>query len=359
MFTGRFTNLHQGYDSLHEMSSLLSGSLDENVKTAREYTDRYLDWLDDHRDVPSFAFVQMMDPHDPFEPRDPYAALWADPSQRARHLAEIEKARSFIEWPFMRERGLADRAALEKAGIDAAAHVAYNRDWYDGSIRGMDAEIARIVERLEALGLAGDTLLVFASDHGEEFHEHGGVFHGQTLYGEMLDVPLVVWAPGRVPAGIAVDATVELVDVLSTLVELAGLEATHATSSNSLVPLLRGAVVAPAAAFAEKVPDEADPAPGTRDKIGSVAAVSPDGRWKLIHNYMRPAGIAEFELYDRRADPLDQHDVAAEHADVVASLRGELERWRAEVERLALPKADAGALSPEEAERLRALGYGD
>jgi arylsulfatase A-like enzyme len=300
----------------------------------------------------------MMDPHDPFEPRDPFATLWADPARRERHLAEVEQAKPFIEWPFMRHRGLADRKALEQAGVDPAAHVAHHRDWYDGSIRGMDAEIARIVERLEALGLADDTLLVFTADHGEEFHEHGGVFHGETLYGEMLNVPLIVWAPGRVPAGVTVDATVELVDVLPTIAELAGLQMKHAISGTSLVPLVRGAAVAPAPAFAEKA-SSPKPDPGTRDRIASVAAISPDGRWKLIHNYERTEGIPAYELYDRRADPLDQHDVAATQPDVVASLKGEIERWRVEVARLALPKADAGALTSEEAERLRALGYGD
>jgi arylsulfatase A-like enzyme len=360
MFTGRFTNLHQGYDSLHEMSSALANSMDADIKTARAFTDRFLAWLDDHREVPVFAFLQFMDPHDPFEPRAPYATLWADPARRALHLEEVERARPFIEWPFMRHRGLADRQALERAGIDPAAHVATHLDWYDGSIRGMDAEIARIVERLETLGLADDALLVFLGDHGEEFHEHGGVFHGQTLYGEMLDVPLVLWGPGRVPAGVVVESTVESIDVFPTLVELAGLETRHAISGASLVPQLGAGAGAPdgaGPAFAEKAVD-ANPEPGTRDPIGSVAAVSADGRWKLIHNYARPEGVAELELYDRRADPLDQRDVAAAHPDVVAALRGEIERWRAEAERLALPKAEAaGELDAAEAERLRALGY--
>jgi arylsulfatase A-like enzyme len=358
MFTGRFTNLQQGYDSLHEMSSILGSIENVDIKTARGYADRFLAWLDDHREVPVFAFLQLMDPHDPFEPREPWATRWADPARRARHLEEVEKARPFIEWPFMRQRGLADRKALEQAGIDPEAHVAQHRDWYDGSIRGMDAEIARIVERLEALGLADDTLLIFAGDHGEEFLEHGSVFHGETLYGEMLDVPLILWGPGRVPAGVTVDATVELIDVLPTLVELAGLETRHAVSGASLAPRLRGAAVgSPGPAFAEKAVD-AEPEPGTRGRIGSVAAISADGRWKLIHNHVRSDGVPELELYDRRADPLDQHDLAAAHPEVVAELRGELERWRAEAARLALPKADAASpLAPEEAERLRALGY--
>jgi arylsulfatase A-like enzyme len=155
-----------------------------------------------------------------------------------------------------------------------------------------------------------------------------------------------------------VDSTVELIDVLPTLVELAGLETRHAISGASLVPRLQDAAGAPVgAAFAEKAVD-VEPEPGTRGRIGSVAAISADGRWKLIHNHVRSDGVPEVELYDRRADPLDQHDLAAAHPEVVAALRAELERWRADAARLALPKADAaGPLAPEEAERLRALGY--
>jgi arylsulfatase A-like enzyme len=176
----------------------------------------------------------------------------------------------------------------------------------------------------------------------------------------MLDVPLIVWAPGRVPAGVTIESTVELIDLLPTLVELAGLETAHQISGTSLVPRLRaleGSANGPA--FAEKAVDT-DPAPGTRDRIGSIAVVSADGRWKLIHNHERSEDVPELELYDRREDPLDQRNLADAHPDVVAALRGEIERWRAEAAQVALPKAErAGAVSAEEAERLRALGYAE
>ena len=74
LFTGKFTNLHQGFEELHE-----SGSVDDgpSSKTAREYVNRLVAWLDRHRDVPFFAYLHVFDPHDPFEPRQPYAERWA------------------------------------------------------------------------------------------------------------------------------------------------------------------------------------------------------------------------------------------------------------------------------------------
>jgi arylsulfatase len=84
-----------------------------------------------------------------------------------------------------------------------------------------------------------------------------------------------------------------------------------------------------------------------------------EGGYKLVHNSERPAGFPEYQLFDHRSDPLDLHDVAAQHPDVVARLQQRLLAWQraAEAGRLK-PDTDAGtALSREELERLRALGY--
>jgi len=349
-FTGRFSNMHQGYESFHELGSLA----DNSTKTARAYVDRLLGWIDDHPQVPFFAFLHVFDPHDPFEPRSPYDALFADPARREQHLRETEASRPFIAWPFMKQRGLANPEELRKAGVDPVAHVDYNRDWYDGSIRAMDAELARVFERL---GELGDALLVFTSDHGEEFHEHGSVFHGETAYGEMIDVPLVFWGPGRVPAGARVEATVQSIDVAPTLLELAGLPALEATQGASLVPLMRGGEWSPRPAVAEAFnPDEVSPSP--RQGWDAVAIVSQG--WKLVHNVRRPEGVPEFELYHRERDPLDSLDVAASFPVEVERLRGELEAWHSGVGAIRLePDAAAGELSPDEAARLRELGYGN
>ena len=120
--------------------------------------------------------------------------------------------------------GMPTRGELEAAGFDPAAYVEHDRDWYDGSIRGMDAEIGRLVERLAELGLGRRTLLVFTGDHGEEFLEHGRTFHGQSVYGELSDVPLHLLAAGRAcRPGATVAETVQTIDVMPTLLELSGL----------------------------------------------------------------------------------------------------------------------------------------
>ena len=69
-FSGQLSNLQQGVEQLHEAASV--GDDHDGAKSARPYTDRVLEWIEMHRDVPFFAFVHAMDPHSPYEPRAPF-----------------------------------------------------------------------------------------------------------------------------------------------------------------------------------------------------------------------------------------------------------------------------------------------
>jgi arylsulfatase A-like enzyme len=253
LFTGQMSNLQQGFDEVHESGSLPDR---ESGKTARDYVDRLLPWLSVHKDVPFFVFL---------------------------HVA------------------------------DADAYTAINEDWYDGSIRGMDAEIGRLMERLGALGLAGKTLVVFTADHGE-----------------LNDLPLIFHRPGAIAAGARVAETVESIDIMPTLLAMSGLPIPQEAQGVSLVPLLTAGRWTPRPAFSEKVEtldDVAAPPPHDTESY----AIS-DGAWKLIDNAKRPGSTPATELYDRHADPLDHHDVAAAHPEIVKRLAQELAAWRTRTE---------------------------
>jgi arylsulfatase A-like enzyme len=363
LFTGRFTNLHQGFEEVHEDSSLPDRG---SSKTAREYVDRLLPWLEAHRGEPFFVFLHVSDPHDPYKPYAPYDALWADPARAAEHERHAKEVREFISDPLLKAFGMPTKAELVKGGIDPEAYVEHERGWYDGSIRGMDVEIGRLVERLRSLGLDRRTLLVFTGDHGEEFYEHGRSFHGQSVYGEMNNMPLILWRPGAIRAGVTVEETVQTVDLMPTLLEMSGIPVPAGVQGRSLLPLLSRAPAAPGTvrasardtrpAISEKAETREFGAPPPRDTAAAAIVV---GNWKLIHNTKRPDGKAEFELYNHAHDPLDAHDVAAAHPEEVARLSKMLEGWRkmAAAARLK-PDAEANqAMSKEELERLRSLGY--
>jgi arylsulfatase A-like enzyme len=368
LFTGRFSNLHQGFEEVHEGTSLPDPN---SSKTAREYVDRLLPWLEAHRETPFFVFLHISDPHDPYRPPPPYDTMWADAARSEEHERRGKELRKVIADPLLRNMGSAvpTREDLVKAGLDPEAYVGHDRDWYDGSIRGLDAEMGRLAERLRDMGLDQRTVLVFTGDHGEEFLEHGRMLHGQSVYGELSNMALFFWGPGTVPAGTKVGATVQTIDLMPTLLELSRLPVTPGLQGKSLLPLLAGArssgpdaVHADAGGWTER--------PAITEKAVTVDNGSPPPRdtesvsvvfqgYKLIHNTKRPAGRPEFELFDHRKDPLDRTDVAAQHPEVVERLRRELDAWRKTVGAAKLkPDAEAGqTLSKEELERLRALGY--
>jgi arylsulfatase A-like enzyme len=362
LFTGQFTNLHQGFEELHEDGSF---SQQGSSKTAREYVDRLTDWLGRHRDTPFFAFLHVFDPHDPFEPRRPYDALWTDPSKKEEHEHQLEEVRKVIKEPLLRLFGMPSRDELVKAGFDADAFVDYDRGWYDGSIRGMDSEIARLMQTLARLGLADDTLVVFLSDHGEEFLEHGRMFHGQTVYGELTQVPLVMHWPDGLAKGRVVGDMVQTIDVMPTLLELSGITPPAGLQGQSFASLITessGGVQAAAWQRRPAITQKAltDPKAGAAPPPHDTESFAiNDGQWKLIRNTVRPHGGPEFELYDFARDPINKNDVAAQHPDVVARLSKALDGWKqmAEKSKLKPDTETTKNLSPEQLQRLRSLGY--
>ncbi len=361
MFTGQYTNLHQGFEELHELTSVADSGGPYSSKTAREYVDRATEWIENHRDGPFFLYLHVFDPHSPYEPRRPYDAMWADPSKREEHIRQRESLRKTIKSPFLSARGMATREEMRAAGIDPAAYIAYDKDWYDSSIRALDAELARLFERLRTAGLDDKTAVVFLSDHGEEFHDHGRMWHGQSAYGEMVRVPLLLRWPGRVQAGRIVEEAVQLIDVMPTLLDFSRLQHPEGLQGQSLAPLVTASTQgtdAPSGwrrrpAIVEKQPN-GDEHP---DAAESYAII--DGGWKLIHNKVRPPERPEFELFDAVRDPFDQVNVADKHPEIVQRLAKTLEGWRAMAVAARLkPDSEAtGNMTPEQLQRLRSLGY--
>jgi arylsulfatase A-like enzyme len=364
LFTGRFTNLHRGFEQVHEDGSLPDK---DSSKTARVYVDRLLPWLEAHRKVPFFVFLHVSDPHDPYRPDAPYDTLWADPAKRENHERQAKDVRKFISAPLMKLFGMPSRDELKKAGFDADAYVSYDRDWYDGSIRGMDVEIGRLLEGLHGLGLQGRTLVVYAGDHGEEFLEHGRMFHGTTAYGELSNVPLILWRPGAVPKGAIVRDTVETIDIMPTILEMSRLPVPPAIQGQSLLPLLTTTPKTTAArahsgwrdrpAFTEKaVTTEPMGGPEPHDSEAYAVVL---GSWKLVQHTKRPSGGPEYELFEHHVDPLDKADLAAQHPEMVERLSKDIAAWRGWVEaaRLKPDAASAQEMTKEQLERMRALGY--
>ena len=356
-FIGLSSNMHQGYEEFHEPASLTDSSPPYTSKTARENIARASAWIEQHRDTPFFVFVHLNDPHSPYEPRAPYNTLWADPAQRDEHVRQREALRKANTGSVMAGRGMFTREELVAGGVDPAAYMAYELAWYDGSIRGLDTEMGRLLERLRGLGIDRDVAIAFLSDHGEEFHEHGRMWHEHSAYGELVHVPLIIRWPAGVAAGRVIDDPVHLLDVMPTLLDFGRLPQPKGIQGQSLAPLVleRGD---PRSWKRRPVIIEKQPlARGFPSSLEAYAII--DGNWKLVHNKVREPERPEYELFEFPKDRLDQKNVAAQHPEVVARLSKMLSGWHAMVTAARLkPDSDlTKTLSAEELQRLRSLGY--
>jgi arylsulfatase A-like enzyme len=231
---------------------------------------------------------------------------------------------------------------------------AYVRDraLYAGEVRYTDAVVGRLFGELERLGVLSDTIVIVTSDHGEEFAEHGGREHARTVYEELLHVPLVVVAPGLVPAGLTIEAPVSLVDVVPTLLALGGIAAPPGVQGRSLAGLMRGdPFPSDRVLFAEKGP--------LSDTRRLVAARKGSMKW-----IFRSDREGKPEIYDLAADPHEQHSLAS--PDLVAAGRPLFAAHREMRDRARRWRGSDGESGPVPANvdddvtgKLRALGYLD
>jgi iduronate 2-sulfatase len=190
---------------------------------------------------------------------------------------------------------------------------------YYACVSYMDAQLGRVLDELDRLGLARNTLIVLWGDHGWHLGDHG-YWTKHTNYEQANRIPLVIVAPGVANPGASTKQPAETVDIFPTLAELAGLPAPtgpQRIDGVSLVPVLRD----PSA----RVRDHAYHCYPRGERMGRAIRTE---RYRLVEwkKPGAPADTAEFELYDYEADPLETKNLAASHPAVVAQLRSILAR---------------------------------
>jgi arylsulfatase A-like enzyme len=279
---------------------------------------------------PVFMYVHYMDPHSGYLPPSPH---------RERFLGDptFDRGQPPATSDFVRELA-AGRVAVDARGRQRLI------DLYDGEVAAVDAAVGALVAELSERGYEGRTVYALVSDHGEEFAEHGGWFHGLTLYQESLRVPFALWDSRAGPAPARVDAPVDLLDVPTTLLALAGLE--PATG-------MRGRDLSAAGARARPLLAELHRDPliegGVRERSHRWSFTR--WPWKVIVHRRRDA---QFFRLDR--DPREREALSPGDAGVPPDL---LPEGRAVVERIVQPRREElhQRLAPEEREALEALGY--
>jgi len=299
-----------------------------------------LEWIGRNRQRKFFLFFHTYAVHDPYLPPLELIDAFDDGGYHGSLRQVVNELRGGT-WNWDE----AHRVFWDAVDTNDPGAVRFLEHLYDGAIRHADgAIVGAILDRLDELGLAGETLVVLTSDHGEAFGEHGRFLHGD-LYVETLHVPLILRFPGRLPAGARVRAPVRLLDLMPTVLDLLEVPAPPEIQGRSLVPLI----------FTSEPSGE-----------GNVTSEFNDGRKEGRFESIRRGGLTYIvdgqreQLFDHEKDPEERRDLAPERTAELQILRRELALWQTECRRLGSalgPGTESVAPDPGTLDQLRALGY--
>lgn len=333
LFVSLFTHNRLGRLLLPELYYLGGVPLTQPLgKRARRLVSRLSESAE-----PFFLNVFYSTTHPPFASEWPWYTRFADPA----YTGESKFAMARLTDPFdiIRRQG----APRKEFDLDQII------DLYDGCVAEFDDEVGRMVAHLETCGLADNTIVVVYSDHGMEFFEHDTWGQGNSAVGEASPrIPLVIRDPRR-PARGKVDQVVRSIDLAPTLLELAGQPSAPAMDGVSLAGCLSADSACPELdAFNEtgiwitnipglpedhlrypdlleliEVPDRASGTLAIKPEYCDAIHAAKDrmirrGKWKLVYQPLQ-SGYA-LRLFDLESDPACQHDLSAQHPEVLADM---------------------------------------
>ena len=303
----------QGFDHYDDT---LSTRPSNNKALASEVNERAMKWLQEQylpkikEKKPLFLFLYYFDPHVWYDPPPPYDMLY-DPEYTGPLTPEVY--------------GVA-QDVVEGRIVPTERDIEHVQALYDGEVSYWDAQLGQMLIFLQENHLLDNALIIVTSDHGEMFGEHGKWMHGNSLYQEVLRVPLVMRYTGVIPAGEVVTAPVQNFDLFPTILEWVGLPIPEELGSISLrdislgVPRDEGR---PLYSEIDAINDPSHPLNWNAPKV-SLHSIQ-EGEWKLIHHLGNPA---DDELYQLAPSSIyEGQNTLADHPDISQHLLDLLVNW--------------------------------
>jgi len=298
-----------------------------NNKDVKNIVDASLGWIKKNRRDNFFLFMHTYEPHTPL--RDPLNVL--------PEIKKAYKQNNFFKVLRGYLKGLAGlKAVIEKTPLEDVYNWFCNeRMLYDCEIRYTDYHMGRFFDGLKKMGIYDDSLIIFTSDHGAEFGEHGGIYHGRTLFQESIFVPMIIKKPHQ-KKGVRIKGLfAEGIDVLPTVLDICEVSAdTLKISGRSLFQKDNSTI-----ARSHLYSHENKLAAGIQDTI------------KMIYNYEEPENILLFQLDSDSAEKnnVDPQSIEMNVSTIIAPV--------------VMPEADRSLCfdaqdgTKEVRDQLRALGY--
>lgn len=274
-------NFGQGFDLWDDRILREEDPYDwRSFETASRIQDAALRFLAGHPERPFFLYLHYRDVHGPYLPPPRYKEMfWRDDDRDRSSLTRLSSAQLAAIPEYMRL-------------AEAPPYLEYYVSQYDAEIRYTDDRICELLGVLDSTGRLADTIVVVTADHGESFLEHGDWNHGNELYEEELQVPLLLRVPGESHPDLPIETTVTGLDLMPTVLDLVGAAAPSYLEGRSLVPLLRG----------ERWPERAAISEGKK----RIRVAVFKGGWKLL----RLGESGEWRVFDLVRDPGERNDLS-------------------------------------------------
>jgi len=231
----------------------------------------------------NFFFIYYLDPHDPCRPPADYGFFSGEHPQKPPSIHDLSgeeelRARLKDEPDFT---GLPTPEPLSQNDLN------YMVSQYDGEIRYVDTHIEKLIDKLQAMNILDDSLIVITSDHGEEFLDHGLFKHGFQLYDSSIRIPLIFYWKGHLAAQ-SKDAVVSGMDLPPTILASCGLDIPAAMLGSNVFTR-----------------DEKEPVLFCTHYVNQNQRGMRLGKWKLIEN----VATGEMMIFDMAADPVEKNNL--------------------------------------------------
>ena len=314
----RYNRLRRDPQGFSRALGAFTWELDDALHPDNFVGDNAVWWLQNRQaDSPLFLQIGFPGPHPPYDPVRDYLDRYRDAAIPVPAVSEQELAAQPEAQAQLRQNMIdfsIDSVAWQARPSEQS--LLNMRRHYAANVSMIDAKLGQIMAVLEDRGYLENALVIFTSDHADALGDHGHI-QKWTMYDSVLKVPLILWAPGRVAAGIVDDTLVQLMDVAPTILNAAGVTVPEYWEARPLLDATE--------------PRDAVYAELARDHIQSAAeyiAMYRDRDWKLVYYLNQPDG----ELYRLTDDPDERRNLWAEAA--YRSLRdqlrqGLLEWWMA------------------------------
>jgi len=273
-----------------------------------ERTIELLHYYADRRE-PFMICASFFGPHFPYAVPAPYDTMY-DPGQVERWINFDEQ---FDNKPLIQQKEMLRWNASHLTWPDWQKVIAH----YWGYCTYIDAQIGRIIDQLKRLGLAENTVVIYTSDHGDMLGSHRLFNKGMYMYDETYRIPLIVSWPNVTPPGSECNAFVNLVDLMPTLLDIAGARDPDGLDGRSLVPLLKGTLP-------DDWPDDVYAEFHGYEGALCTQRMVRTRSWKYIYN-----PCFEDELYDLQSDPGELRNLAGKlgYKHVLRRMKGRLVKW--------------------------------